>query len=138
MAKSLYERLGGIFNIAAVVNDFSDALISNPVVGKNSKNPALREWHRESVDERLPGLKFMRTLWVAEVAGGPFRFQGTHPGRSHLNLENAHRKLRVSSEEFDEVASVLERTLDQFKVPATEKREVLQAFMAHKNEVVRR
>ena len=41
---SLYERLGGAFAIAAVVNSFSDALIENPVVGQQSNNPALREW----------------------------------------------------------------------------------------------
>jgi hemoglobin len=40
--KSLYERLGGVFAIAAVVDHFSDAIVQNPIVGKNSKNPALR------------------------------------------------------------------------------------------------
>ena len=40
---SLYERLGGAFAIAAVVNHFSDALIKNPKVGQGSSNPALRE-----------------------------------------------------------------------------------------------
>ena len=52
--KSLYERLGGIFAIAAVVDHFSDALIKNPVVGQDSKNPQLREWHSNNL-ERLPG-----------------------------------------------------------------------------------
>ena len=42
---SLYERLGGVFAIAGVVNHFSDALITNPVVGQESKNPDLRDWH---------------------------------------------------------------------------------------------
>jgi hypothetical protein len=46
--KSLYERLGGVFAIAAVVNHFSDAVVANPIVGKSSKNPALREWHTKS------------------------------------------------------------------------------------------
>ena len=39
--KSLYERLGGVFAISAVVDHFSDALVKNPIVGKNSKNLAL-------------------------------------------------------------------------------------------------
>jgi hemoglobin len=42
--KSLYERLGGVFAIAAVVDHFSDAVVKNPVVGQKSKNPQLREW----------------------------------------------------------------------------------------------
>jgi hemoglobin len=132
--QSLYDRLGGIFAIAAVVDDFSDAIIANAMVGKLSKNPALRQW---SVDqpERLPGLKFMRTLWVANVAGGPFEYTPTRPGKTVVGLEEAHRNLRISPEEFDEVAAELGRTLDRFKVPEREKTEVLGAFAAHKNEV---
>ena len=101
--KSLYERLGGVFAIAAVVDHFSDALVKNPIVGKNSKNPALRKWHRENLG-RLPGLKFMRTLWVCEVTGGPFKFSATKPGKIHLSLEEAHRDLKITPEEFDEAA----------------------------------
>src|SRR5688572_17060866 len=132
--KSLYERLGGIFAIAAVVDHFSDAVVKNPVVGKDSKNPALRNWHRNNLG-RLPGLKFMRTLWVAEVSGGPYKFTPTKPGQTPLGLENAHRDLKISLAEFDEVAAELGRSLDFAKVPAREKGEVLAAFAAHKNEV---
>src|SRR3978361_1015206 len=56
--KNLYERLGGVFAIAAVVDHFSDAVVKNPIVGQKSKNPQLREWHTKSLG-RLPGLKFM-------------------------------------------------------------------------------
>ncbi len=132
--KSLYERLGGVFAIAAVVDHFSDALVKNPIVGKRSKNPALRAWHTKNLG-RLPGLKFMRTLWVCEVTGGPFKFSPTKPGKTELSLEEAHRDLKISPEEFDEVAAELGRTLDFFKVPPREKGEVLAAFAAHKNEV---
>ena len=132
--KSLYDRLGGAFAIAQVVDHFSDALVQNPIVGKTSKNPALREWHTKNLD-RLPGLKFMRTLWVCEVTGGPFKYSGTKPGKTRLGLEKAHQDLKISPSEFDEVAAELGRTLDFAKVPAREKGEVLAAFAAHKNEV---
>jgi hemoglobin len=132
--KSLYERLGGVFAIAAVVDHFSDAVVQNPIVGKTSKNPALKEWHTKNLG-RLPGLKFMRTLWVCEATGGPFKFSPTKPGKTELGLEEAHRDLKISPEEFDEVAAELGRTLDFAKVPAREKGEVLAAFAAHKNEV---
>jgi hemoglobin len=131
---SLYERLGGVFAIAAVINAFSDALIEDPIVGQGSTNPALRDWHTNSL-ARLPGLKFMRTLWVCDVAGGPFQFSATRPGSTALGLEEAHRALRISPAEFDEVAAVLARTLDSFSVPEREKGEVLAAFAAHKGEV---
>jgi hemoglobin len=131
---SLYERLGGIFAIAAVVDHFSDAVVKNPIVGQKSKNPQLREWHTKNL-KRLPGLKFMRTLWVAEVSGGPFKFTATKPGMTALGLEEAHRDLKISPAEFDEVAAELGRTLDFAKVPKREKDEVLAAFAAHKDEV---
>jgi hemoglobin len=132
--QSLYERLGGVFAIAAVVDHFSDAVVKNPIVGQNSKNPQLRESHTKNL-ERLPGLKFMRTLWVCEVSGGPFKFTATKPGTTPLGLEVAHRDLRISPAEFDEVAAELGRTLDFAKVPKREKGEVLAAFAAHKDEV---
>jgi hemoglobin len=132
--QSLYKRLGGVFAIAAVVDHFSDAVVQNPIVGKTSQNLALREWHTKNLD-RLPGLKFMRTLWVCEVTGGPFKFSPTKPGKTHLGLEEAHRGLKISPEEFDEVAAELGRSLDFAKVPAREKGEVLAAFAAHKKEV---
>ena len=132
--KSLYERLGGVFAIAAVVDHFSDAVVKNPIVGQKSKNPQLREWHTKSLG-RLPGLKFMRTLWVCNVSGGPYQFKATKPGTTPLGLEEAHRDLRISPAEFDEVAAELGRTLDFFKVPKREKGEVLAAFAAHKDEV---
>jgi hemoglobin len=132
--KTLYDRLGGAFAIAAVVDHFSDALIANPVVGRKSENPALREWHTSQL-ARLPGLKFMRTLWVCNVAGGPFTFTATRPGSTALGLEEAHRELQISPAEFDEVAAQLGRTLDFAKIPEREKGEVLAAFAAHKGEV---
>ena len=131
---SLYERLGGAFAIAAVVDRFSDAIVKNPLVGQSSENPALREWHTNHL-RRLPGLKFMRTLWVCDIAGGPQQYAATKPGSTNLGLEEAHRHLRISPDEFDEVAAELGRTLDSFKVPEREKEEVLAAFAAHKGEV---
>ena len=132
--KNLYERLGGVFAIAAVVDHFSDAVVKNPIVGKTSKNPALREWHTNNLS-RLPGLKFMRTLWVCTATGGPCKYTPTKPGKTNLGLERAHSDLRISPAEFDEVAAELGRTLDFVKVPPREKKEVLAAFAAHKNEV---
>src|SRR3982751_4720696 len=95
---SLYDRLGGAFAIAAVVDHFSEAVVRNPIVGKTSKNAALREWHTNNLG-RLPGLKFMRTLWVCNVAGGPLEYSPTRPGRTEVGLEEAHRNLRISPAE---------------------------------------
>jgi hemoglobin len=131
---NLYDRLGGVFPIAAVVDHFSNQLVFNPVVGQLSENPALRAWHRKTLN-RLPGLKFMRTLWVCHVAGGPFGYPATKPGSTPIGLDVAHRDLRISPAEFDEVAAELARSLALFNVPKLERDEILAAFAGHKGEV---
>ena len=132
--ESLYERLGGVFAIAAVIDYFSDEVVKNAVAGQGSDNPELREWHTQKL-ARLPGLKWMRTLWVCDVAGGPFHYVGTEPGRDRVSLEEAHRELEITPDQFDAVAGELAKALDHFNVPEREKNEVLAAFAAHKGEV---
>jgi len=125
--KSLYERLGGVYAIAAVIDRFSDRLLENPKIV--NANPELRKWHTEDYKTRLPGLKFNRTLWVCDISGGPYKYTAK-------NLEDAHFNLHIEGEIFDEVAAELASTLDYFKVPEREKEEVLAAFAAHKPEVI--
>jgi hemoglobin len=50
----LYERLGGAFAIAAVVDHFSEAIVHNPIVGQKSANPALQEWHTNNLGRGCP------------------------------------------------------------------------------------
>jgi len=124
--KSLYERLGGVYAIAAVVDRFSDQLLENPkIVNANSQ---LKEWHTEKYKERLPGLKFNRTLWVCAVSGGPYEYTAK-------SLHDAHLELHIPPEVFDEVSAELGRALDYFKVPKREKEEALAAFDAQKSDV---
>lgn len=72
---------------------------------------------------------------MCHVAGGPFEYVGTKPGHDPISLEEAHRDLEISSDEFDAVAAELGRSLDFFNVPRLEKEQVLAAFAAHKAEV---
>ena len=123
---SLYERLGGIFAIAAVVDRFSDEIITNP---KLNLNPALKAWNETEAPARLPGLKFGRTQWIAAAAGGPFAYTG-------LPLEEAHQDFHLTAEEFAEVGAEIVRALDYFQVPAREKQELVDAYMQSMPEVV--
>lgn len=124
--QSLYERVGGIFAIAAVVDRFSDAIILNP---KLNVNPALKSWNDTEAATRLPGLKFMRTIWIAALAGGPFEYTG-------LPLHDAHTRFRLTAEEFDEVGAEIVRALDYYGVPEREKRQLVDAYMLSKPDVV--
>jgi hemoglobin len=123
---TLYERLGGIYAIAAVVDHFSDLLLRNQTVLNAS--PELKEWHTVTYPGRLPGLKFLRTLWVASLTGGPFQYTARE-------LRDAHFDLKISPEVFDAVSGELSATLDHFNVPAREKEEVLAAFNGWRGEV---
>jgi hemoglobin len=124
--QSLYDRVGGIFAIAAVVDRFSDEIITNP---KLNENPALQDWNATEASGRLPGLKFMQTLWIAAAAGGPFAYTG-------LPLHDAHQQFHLSSEEFAEVGAEIVRALDYYQVPEREKEELVAAYSLAMPEVV--
>lgn len=126
--RSLYDRLGGSFPISAVVNRFSDQLLTNPLVGADSPNLELSKWSTQDFATRLPGLKFLRTLWVCSKTGGPFDYTGQ-------NLKTAHERFHITPEEFDAVSDELGLALDYFKVPELEKNQVLAAFNAQKEDV---
>ena len=121
--QTLYERLGGMNAIAMVVDRFSDEIVKN---AKLNVNPALNAWNQTG---QLPGLKFMRTLWLCKAAGGPFQYTGKAMGE-------AHKDLHIKPEEFDEVGVEIASALDHFNVPAREKQEVLAAIGARRAEVI--
>jgi len=90
----------------------SDQLLENPkIVNANSR---LKEWHTEKYEERLPGLKFNRTVCVCAVSGRPYEYTAK-------SLHDAHFELQIPPEVFDEVSAELGRALDYFKVPEREK-----------------
>lgn len=124
--QTLYDRLGGIFAIAAVTDRFSDAIIVNP---KLNINPALKAWNEKEAPTRLPGLKFMRTIWVAALTGGPFTYTG-------LPLHDAHTRFHLAPEDFDEVGAEIVRALDYYQVPEDAKKQLVDAYMLTKTEVV--
>jgi hemoglobin len=123
---TLYERLGGAYPISAVVDYFSDQLLERDTI--EDENPNIEDWNQNKAADRLTGLKFLRTLWLCAIAGGPFEYTG-------LPLEDAHLDFRLTSDQFDEVAAVLADSLDHFDVPQAEKDDVLAAFAAHKPAV---
>jgi hemoglobin len=123
---TLYERLGGVYAISAVVDYFSDQLLERDTL--EAQNPYIKDWNETKAAYRLPGLKFLRTLWLCAIAGGPFEYTG-------LPLGDAHFDFQFTGAEFDDVAAVLADSLDHFNVPAGEKDEVLAAFAAYKPAV---
>ena len=105
--KGLFDRVGGFFGIAAVVNRFSDQILVNPVL---NQNPALVAWNQNEAPTRLPGLKFGRTMWIAAMVGGPIKYTG-------LPLEEAHDRFNMTQAEFAEVGSEIVKALQFYQVP---------------------
>jgi len=60
---------------------------------------------------------------------GPFSY-------TRRELDEAHKDLHITSEEFDEVGAEIRRALDYINVPEPEKQEVLGSIVARKAEVI--
>ncbi len=104
--KGLFDRVGGFFGIAAVVDRFSDQVLVNPLL---NENPALAAWNENEAPTRLPGLKFLRTMWIASMVGGPVKYTG-------LPLEEAHDRFNMTPAEFAEVGAEIVAALQFFNV----------------------
>jgi hemoglobin len=124
--KGLFDRLGGFFGIAAVVNRFSDQILVNPVL---NQNPALVAWNQNEAPTRLPGLKFLRTMWVAAMVGGPVKYTG-------LPLEQAHDRFNMTSAEFAEVGAEIVRALQFFNVAQSDIDQLVCIYQTSMDEVV--
>ena len=124
--KGLFDRLGGFFGIAGVVNTFSDAILVNPVL---NANPALAEWNQTQAPTRLPGLKFLRTMWIASMVGGPVKYTG-------LPLERAHDRFNMTPTEFAEVGSEIVKALQAAGVAQADIDQAVCIYQTSMDEVV--
>jgi hemoglobin len=121
---SLYERLGGVYSIATVVDDFIERLLVNATL---NANPAIDEARR-----RVPkaGLKFHVTALVCEATGGKCAYTGRP-------MKDSHEKLNISQAEWDAMVIDFKATLDRFKVPQREQQELITIVNSTKNDIVR-
>jgi hemoglobin len=114
---SLYERLGGIKAITAVVENFRDR-----VAGDNRIN-------QKFAKTDLGRLRQMLIDQVCEAAGGPCRYTGR-------SMKDAHTGMKVTSGEFDALVADLVTTLNHFKVAKKEQDEILAVLGPLKTDIV--
>ena len=121
---SLYERLGGTYSIATVVDDFIERLLVNATL---NANPAIKE-----ARTRVPkaGLKFHVTALVCEVTGGPCKYTGR-------TMKESHQHLNITQAEWDAMVEDFKTTLNKFKVPQREQQELITIVGSTKNDIVR-
>src|SRR6185437_1631957 len=120
---TLYDRLGGVYGIAAIVSDFIDRILTDP---RLNANPRVQEGHH-----RVPaaGFKFLVTEYLCSVTGGPQQYSGRSMGDSH-------RHLIVSGEEWEAFMDDLRMSLDAFDVPRAEQQELGAIIESKRDEVV--
>ncbi len=108
---TLYARLGGIYSIATVVDDFIDRIMTDP---RLNSNPLVDEAHH-----RVPpaGFKYLVTEMVCWAAGGPQKYTGR-------SMRDSHQKLKITAREWDAFLDDFQKTLDKFAVPQAEQVEL--------------
>ncbi len=121
--ESLYERLGGIYPIAATVDDLVDRLHVN---GTLNANPAVKAVHDR---QGQAGFKVLVTAWVVEKTGGPKMYPG-------LPLDKAHAHLNITDREFDVVMNEAATTFYKFNVPEREFDELMALLESYRPQVV--
>ncbi|MBV8601281.1 MAG: group 1 truncated hemoglobin [Candidatus Eremiobacteraeota bacterium] len=121
--QSLYERLGGSYRIAAIVDDFIDRMSADPRLNANPRLAAAS--HRDSA----AGFKYLVTEMVCWATGGP----QVYTGRS---MAESHRHLGISEDEWNWFVDDLARTLDKFEVGERERSELFALLDRSKREVV--
>ena len=123
MPKSLYERLGGAYAIAGVVDDLIERLYVNDIL---NANPAIKA-ARDRVPK--PGLKFHLTAMVCQATGGSENYTGR-------TMKEAYKNLNITEKEWRAMVSDFQKSLDKFKVPAAEQKELFAIVESTKADIV--
>lgn len=120
---SLYERLGGIYNIAAVVDDFIDRIMVDPLL---NANPRVDEAHHRV---SKAGFKYLVTEMVGWATGGPQRYTGK-------SMKESHELLQITEQEWKVFLGDFQATLDKFQVPAPEQKELFAIVESTRDDIV--
>lgn len=120
---SLYDRLGGLYNIATVVDDLIDRVMADP---RLNANPRVDEAHHRVSPA---GFKYYVTELVCQTSGGPQQYSGRSMGDSH-------RHLMITDQEWDAFMDDLQQAFDRFGVPEQEQEELKAIVEGTKESIV--
>ena len=120
---SLYDRLGGVYSIATVVDDFIDRVMADP---RLNANPLVDEAHHKVLPA---GFKYLATEMVCSASGGPQKYTGR-------SMADSHRHLNITPQEWEAFMDDFQQTLDKFKVPAAEQAELRAIVQSTYGDIV--
>jgi hemoglobin len=120
---TLYERLGGIYSIAVVVDELIDRVMTD---ARLNANPAVDEAHH-----KVPpaGFKYLVTEMVGWATGGPQKYSGR-------SMRDSHQHLNITPLEWEAFMDDVQQTLDKFKVPAAEQAELKAIVQSTYGDIV--
>jgi hemoglobin len=121
--KPLYDRLGGVYAIASVVDDFIERLLVNDIL---NANPAIKEARAHAPKA---GFKYLLTELICEATGGPQKYTGR-------SMKESHKHLNISEKEWDAMVRDFKVTLTKFNVPAKEQEELIGIVATPKAHIV--
>ena len=121
--KSLYERLGGVYNIAPVVDEFLEILYADDIL---NANPDIRQ-ARDRVS--IAYLKYHVTSLVCQSSGGPEKYTGR-------SMKESHRHLSITEKEWQAMRADFKKVLNKFKVPEQEQNELFAIVESTKGDIV--
>lgn len=120
---TLYERLGGVYAIAAVVDDFINRVMDDP---RLNANPKVDEAHHRV---SRAGFKYLVTEQLCEAAGGPQRYTGRSMYDSHVHLA-------ITDDEWAAFLDDLRQTLGKFRLPADLQAEIIEIVQSTRGDIV--
>jgi hemoglobin len=120
---SLYERLGGVYSIATVIDDFIDRVMTDP---RLNANPQVNEAHHRVPP---PGFKYLVTEMVCWASGGPQKYTGK-------SMVESHADLKITAKEWDAFLDDLQQTLDKFAVRGEEQTELRAIVNSTRSDIV--
>jgi hemoglobin len=120
---TLYERLGGVYSIATVVEDLIDRIM---VDARLNANPRVDEAHHRVASA---GFKYLVTEMLCGAAGGPQKYTGR-------SMYESHKDMKITGGEWDAFMDDLQQTLDKFGVPAQEQAEVKAIIESTRADIV--
>lgn len=120
---TLYDRLGGVYSIATIVDDFIDRVMHNPVLNANA---AVDEAHHRV---SAAGFKYYVTEMVCWATGGPQKYTGRAMSDSHKHLKITENEWAAFCKDFDD-------TMNNFNVPEAERAELFAIVQSTKSDIV--
>jgi hemoglobin len=115
--KSLYDRLGQLPAIQAVVDDFVANVAADTSINKRFAQTDIPRLKKNLVDQ------------ICQATGGPCTYTG-------LDMKTAHKDMKITDAEFDALVGDLVKSLDKFNVAEKEKTELLTALGSMRPDIV--